>query len=372
MTGAQALLLWALAAPVAAGAEDVSGYYQGAIEAGRRKLEVGLELVVEGSAVSGSCFYIGAKGADIPVEGAVQADGALRFDEKDARGGTTGIWSGRRAGDTLSGTWQNPKTGQRWPFTLTAREARGRSVGEAVRVNAAGGRGPLTWRMTEAPVTGKVVPQVTQFADRGVMNAVNRHLMAAARGATCGAAPDEYELAAAVAYAGEDVFSVRLRASWFCGGPYPTTDADLSATFDLRTGAVVDLASLFQGATPQALGEVFYAYELAQVRPRLGQEPVSEDDPDACLFRYTPQNLAQSQSSFHFSAEGLVVRPEWAHVFAGCAHEVTVPYRALAGLAAPGGALARVAAAHAEAPLRYRIRPAGARPDQEIVYTPPR
>lgn len=369
MSAAPALLMAAIAAaPVVASADDATGYYEGSIEAGRRSLAVGLDLVADGSTVSGVCFYSGSKGADIQIQGTLQADGTVRLEETNEQGKVTGVWSGRVAGGAIKGDWQNPKTGQRWPFTLAAREARGRYVAEPVTVATAGTAGRLSYRMTEAPVTGKVVPQITQLADRRAMHAVNRHLMAVARAATCGGAPNDYELAAGVAYAAQDVFSVRVRASWFCGGPYPTTDADRSATFDLKTGALVDMASLFQGATPQAINEAFYAYEIAQLQHRAG---VSKDDPDSCLARYEPADLARTESSFHFSNDGLVVRPEYAHAFEACAHEVTVPYRALAALAAPGGALARVAAAHQAAPLRYRIHLAGTKPEQDELFTPP-
>jgi hypothetical protein len=390
-------LLGAWMALPAGATETASGYYRGAIEAGRRRLDVGLEMVVEGSAVSGSCFYVRTKGADIPITGAVGPDGAIRFEEKGEGGKATGVWSGRVSSGAFSGTWENPTTGQRWPFQLSRQDARGRYVGEPVSLKSASSLGPLTYRMAEAPVSAKQVPQVTDFAERRVVNAVNRNLMSVARAATCGHEPDDYELSAEVAYAGEDVLSVRVRASWFCGAAYPTTDADQSMTFDLRTGDPVEMSSLFRdGVAGATLDGILFAHELSQVLPRMKEycakeadllddkklleeeacaeafaTSIDENDQDYCLLQYTPRHLAESGATFHFSPEGLVVRPDWPHVIAGCAREITVPYRALAPLAAPGKALARVAAAHADAPLRYRIHRAGARPEEDEFYTPP-
>jgi hypothetical protein len=379
-------------------AATAGGYYTGIIEAGRQTLQVGLELVVEGSTVSGNCFYLAQKAGDIPIKGTVAPDGALRWEEIGDERQITGVWSGRLANGVISGTWQNPTSGKRWPFRLTAQRARGRYVTEPVELKDASTLGPLTYRMAESPVSEMRVPQITAFADGRVMEAINGQLMGPARNAVCGTKQNDHEFEAEVAYAGQDVFSVKIRDSWFCGAAYPTNDADLSLTFDLRTGEIVDHAALFRkGIEGKALDEVYYAYELAQLRPRARQwcakeadlmddkslleeeacmnafeEQISENDEDYCRLQYTPPHLAQTGASFFFSPEGMVVRPEWPHVIAGCADEITVPYGALAPLAAPGKALARVADAHRDAPLRYRIHRSGAKPEDDVLYAPPR
>lgn len=56
----------------------------------------------------------------------------------------------------------------------------------------------------------------------------------------------DYEIKSAVTYATKDIFSIYASASYYCGGPYPTNDANLSMTFDLKTGRAVSFKDLFK------------------------------------------------------------------------------------------------------------------------------
>jgi hypothetical protein len=69
--------------------------------------------------------------------------------------------------------------------------------------------------------------------------------------------------------------------------------------------------------------------------------------------------------------DGLVVRMDLPHVVEVCANDVTVPFAAMASIAAPGGPLARLAAARRDKPSVYRIHRRGTTADQDLSYTPP-
>lgn len=209
------------------------------------------------------------------------------------------------------------------------------------------------------------VPQITRFGDAAVMKAVNGYLSELARNAHCEEPPDDHSFEAAVSFVGEDMFSVRITEGWMCGAPYPTTGADGSVSFDLRTGKLVTLEDLFAAGALARADELLFAYQRAQARL---VKPGSGDESE-CLDRFRPETeLPHGDTRFHFSPGGLVVTEELPHAMAACAYEVTVPYAALAPVAAPGSALARLAAADTRRPIRYRIQ---TRDGKDVEYTPP-
>jgi hypothetical protein len=91
-----------------------------------------------------------------------------------------------------------------------------------------------------------------------------------------------------------------------------------------------------------------------------------------CLDTWSLKELGKEfiDQNFHLSGEGLIVQLELAHVVAFCANEVTVPYGALASIAAPNGPLPRLAKAFAGKPLRYRISRPATEAKDDIFYVP--
>lgn len=63
-----------------------------------------------------------------------------------------------------------------------------------------------------------------------------------------------------------------------------------------------------------------------------------EDDPRL----FTLEFLRDSEYAYNFSEKGLVVQPQWPHVFQACAERVTVQYQQLKEFAAPNDILARM------------------------------
>jgi hypothetical protein len=70
---------------------------------------------------------------------------------------------------------------------------------------------------------------------------------------------------------------------------------------------------------------------------------LSEDE--FCIQFYTTANLAGEYFGYSFTRAGLVAEPGLSHAVRPCVEETTVPYALLRPFAAPGGILARVAAA---------------------------
>ena len=145
-------------------------------------------------------------------------------------------------------------------------------------------------------------------------------------------------------YAAKDVFSIYASASWYCGGPYPTNDANMSLTFDLKTGKKTEFENLFKNYDEdkdQILRTIFAVQlEKADSLAASGKQSdnTCEGEPDI----FSIERLRDSSYSYTFSKAGLVVQPSWRHVIEACAERVTVPYHKLQGFAAPDGILARV------------------------------
>lgn len=232
----------------------------------------------------------------------------------------------------------------------------------------AGSTGRITYAMTKAPGSRHRVPLITAFGDRRIASAINAALIDAAKAARCEEPPDDHSFEAAVSFIGADVFSVRISESWFCGAAYPTTDADRSLVFDLRTGAPIAKDELFRkDASAEQIAEVVFAYEVAQSRAAARRS--GDED---CREHWTLDSLASASFTYyHLSPDGLVAQAEFPHAIAACANQVTVPYRALARVAAPDGPLSRVIASRTDAPPRYRIHRPGSEAAKDVFYSSP-
>jgi hypothetical protein len=191
-------------------------------------------------------------------------------------------------------------------------------------------------------------PRLTRFRNPKIMREVNRQIDAATREFGCegqNGKASYYRVKSKVSYADNDIFSIYASAEYFCNTAYPTNDANMSQTYDLRTGRQVQFEELFKSyeTDRREILKIIFAAEIAQSerlaasgKPR---EESCEGDPEL----YSLERLEGSSYAFNFSAAGLQVQPSWPHVIEACAKIVTVPYNKLAPFAAPNGVLARVA-----------------------------
>jgi hypothetical protein len=205
------------------------------------------------------------------------------------------------------------------------------------------------------------------------MSEVNATLMGAANAAHCeNPEDDDFSFEAEIGLAAAHVLSVNIRESWFCKAAYPTTGADSSLVFDLRDGRTIQLDDLFRkDLAPGRLAAVLFPYELSRTRDR-GTAKASEGEGNECTDVWA-EELAEANLGVHFRlvGDGLVVRLDLPHVVAACANDVTVPFAALASIAAPDGPLAPLVAAHRGKPVIYRIHEPAMAPGENFPYTPP-
>jgi len=346
-----------------------AGFYLGRLTSGTRTLDVALELKAEGAGLSGEYYYLPA-GEPIPLRLNLGTSGAFEALEGPAAQ-PTGRWRGTVAWGGMTGTWEGAK-GRKWSFKLARSEQAADYLAGPPTTRSAGASGPITYRM--ARIRGndtfaeRQVPLITGFGDPAVIATINARLVALARGAHCGQPPDDWELEAEVAFVGEDVLGVKAVQSWFCGAAYPTTGSDASMAFDLRTGGLVTLDDLREDkARAQQLDEILFAYQWSRARAAPAPAPSPSDEFD-CLDVFRGTAFFRGDLKYRFAPDGLVVREEYVHAIAACTEDVTVPYAALAPVAVPGSALARLAAADTRRPIRYRIH---TREDKDVEWTPP-
>ena len=152
-----------------------------------------------------------------------------------------------------------------------------------------------------------------------------------------------FESRARVTHAADDVLSVSVHASYFCGTAYPTNDANLSVTYDLTTGERIPFEALFRDYTADR------AVVAGVLQTTLAPAAAGAGPECADLFA-SPEAVAEMTFAYALSGEGILVQPEFPHVTEACAAEVTVPYASLRAYARDGGALARVADASVAAP----------------------
>lgn len=198
----------------------------------------------------------------------------------------------------------------------------------------------VTYELSLRSPSGAVLPQVKLPERPAVMNRVNRDLEALASGLRCPkgtkhTAPLAYRSRAAVTYAADSVLSVFVHAAYNCGGAYPTADANVSVTYDLRTGEQVPFELLFAHYRRDE------AHIVRALLPAVRAAGMKVSG--GCAEVLTAENLSGYGFAYSLSRAGLTVQPRFPHVIAACSREATVPYRRLEAFAQADGVLVRVA-----------------------------
>ena len=195
-------------------------------------------------------------------------------------------------------------------------------------------------RLVRDTLSGADLPRVTLPARPDVERRVNASLDSLSASLRCedaDAADTTFDTRASTAYAGDDVLSVSVHAAYYCGGPYPTNDANLSVTYDLTTGREVPFEALWRdyAADRDVLLGLFSA--------SLQTGPFDTAGADDCRDVLTPELLAQNGFAYTLTKDGLTVQPDFPHVVEACANEAVLPYASVRAFAAEGSVLARVA-----------------------------
>lgn len=214
----------------------------------------------------------------------------------------------------------------------------------------------IPYAMVRHPVTRVVMPRLTAPSTPQA-RAIDAQLDSMARDMNCGGLAEAdghktwFEYTSRVSYAADSVFSVFVRESYGCGGPSITNGANFSATFDLRTGRLVEFRELWADweGDGEAIARAIFPGQTAHADSMAAQEGRGADPDDPCWSMYTAEELASGfYLRYTLSDSGVVVELDPPQVVKACGEVVVVPYERVAASAAPGGILARVASARRE------------------------
>lgn len=202
--------------------------------------------------------------------------------------------------------------------------------------------------MVEIRNTNIKFPRLAKYSDTQIMDRINEQIEALT--ATFGCEKEKstsetetyFKVQSSVEYGKNMILSIYASASYYCAGPYPTNDSNLSLTFDLRSGEKISFAQLFKDyeSDMEPILEIIFSEQIKKSETLMdaGKEAdgTCQNDPDL----FSLEHLEESTFNFYFSDKGLIVQPEWPHVIESCAERVLVPYKALEPFVAPDGIFA--------------------------------
>jgi hypothetical protein len=212
----------------------------------------------------------------------------------------------------------------------------------------AGETGVIQTAMVQIRNTGITFPVLTGYPDPAIMERVNGQIEALTSTFGCEEEPvagtDTYfKVQSSVEYNRNKILSIYASAAYYCDGPYPTNDSNISLTFDLTKGEKITFEELFKDyeTDKEPILETVFAEQIEKseelMEAGMEADGSCENDPDL----FSLEHLDESAFNYYFSDQGLVVQPEWPHAIEACAERVTVPYKALEQFAEPDGILAR-------------------------------
>jgi hypothetical protein len=220
----------------------------------------------------------------------------------------------------------------------------GQSVSSQSQHVARGGR--IAYSMIPVRRTGIRFPRLVRLENKEVLRLVNRQIDALTSEFGCSdrGADSYYKVRSRVDFAGKGIFSIYASAEYYCGGPYPPNDSNISVTFDLKTGKQVKFEELFRDyeTDKRAILRAMFAKQVENSEKLMATGRKNEDTCEGNPGLYSLDRLQDSTFSFNFSRQGLKVQPQWPHVVEACAELVTVPYSRLSKYAAPNGLLSRM------------------------------
>jgi Sel1 repeat-containing protein len=320
------------------------GLYRG--DLGDKKVLVLVEGTAADPPLWGRYAYLHV-GTPISLRGTLQGDSA-RLEEvrpqdlPEGEADVWGRWSGTFSPTGFRGEWTSPDGARRRPIALslvTRGTGRGTALddafhGELARLNLVPEErevvaGDVAYRLVRQTRADVAYPRLSRHPDAAVMARVNsdletRHLSSAAHALSCSpsvCSGCEHHEAVQLGFS-PAFLSLWVSGNGSCGGPHPVDWAD-AVTYDLKTGATVELAKEFvlttsRGALRRAVVPVFLRH-LGPNPPEWRQQIADcyGDDTEPAVY----------QVLLSLADAGLRVATSFAlHQESACAAEAVIPF----------------------------------------------
>ncbi|MEI6238254.1 MAG: hypothetical protein WCP15_01810 [bacterium] len=203
---------------------------------------------------------------------------------------------------------------------------------------------PIDYKMLPTSDGKNKYPQIINFADKDVMDSVNKVLSDSFKNFGCGPTDDTGEptlvkdpywnMEITVDYAKNDIFSVNEHGSYYCNpAAYPTNKASYTMTFDMKTGEQVYFNDLFTNydADQESIIKTVYGDLIARTEKYIKENPNSEENKCKALNTFEMLSDYYIMHDFRLSStpKEISVRPGYSHAAESCIEDVVVPIEKL-------------------------------------------
>jgi hypothetical protein len=166
--------------------------------------------------------------------------------------------------------------------------------------------------MVQIRNTGIKFPLLARYSDLQIMTRINEQIEALTSTFGCeeekSASGTEtyFKVQSSVEYNKDRILSIYASATYYCDGPYPTNDSNLSLTFDVRSGEMIAFEQLFKDyeSDMEPILETIFSDQIkkSEALMEAGKEPGGSCENDPELFSL--EHLAESTFNFYFLTRG--------------------------------------------------------------------
>lgn len=180
-------------------------------------------------------------------------------------------------------------------------------------------------------ISGFKIPQIINYSDSMIMQKVNKQLTDRASGFKCEdvepSTNNYFDAVMKVTYNKNKIFSVSTHVGYYCQGPYPTNDSNVSVVFDMATGERVAFKDLFENYEKDGKAILSSVFEN-KIKETIG----GDRDDQSCNGMYTLEGDSSLREALNYpglisytvEGDGISAQVSFPHVIEVCSKEVHI------------------------------------------------
>ncbi|MBI5420946.1 MAG: hypothetical protein HZA35_01390 [Parcubacteria group bacterium] len=198
----------------------------------------------------------------------------------------------------------------------------------------------IHYTLITAPNGKYTYPIVADYSDREAMDKVNQTLSGIFKNFGCDESDSDiaqalsdgkasWDIKVSVDYAKNNIFSIRERGSYYCGGMYPTNTVSDGLIFDMKSGEQVRFQNLFKNYEMDKDNIINTVYgDMIMTAKDL---TINDTERGACADSYTSESLTSIDHSYSFSpsVKTITIKPDFPPAAEGCSKEFEIPIQKL-------------------------------------------